>query len=91
MVIINNFQKKLPEIFQSNFHFKKVLKSLNFLCLNEKINNKNIQIRKYSLNYINNLMIGLTSPLTQILLQYKKCFDNLHPFEVYFSSISYYF
>jgi hypothetical protein len=78
----NSFKKQLPEIFDSQIYFKKGLKSASRLKFDESISNKLMQQRKYSIVYVNNLMDGLTVPLTQILAAYRKCFSKLHPFEV---------
>lgn len=77
----SSFNKHLPEVHESNSYFKTALKSASRVKFDLQVRNKLLQQKKFSLMYLNELMDGLTVPLTHILCSYRDCFNNLHPFE----------
>lgn len=75
------FKNGLPDVFIGSTHFRRGLKSLQGITPDERINNLRDRNRKYSAQSLDALMKGLTVPLTDLLLSYKKTLKSLHPFE----------
>lgn len=76
------FKTDLPHVYSPPMYFQKSLKGLHQIKLDKVGKTAKHRSRKYGRQLINQLMIGLTMPLTEILKSYKKCFQKLNSFEV---------
>jgi hypothetical protein len=79
-----SFNKMLPDIHSPAVYFKKSLRGLKIIKLDKVEKSPKRRSRKYAKQLINELMVGLTAPLTEILKSYKLCFASLNQYEVEF-------
>eukprot|EP01039_Chlorochromonas_danica_P003145 gene3145-3444_t len=70
-----------PEVQPGNVHFKRAWRRTKEIKIDSTIKNVRNAQRKYSAQWIDALMKGLTVPLTEVLNLYKRNFMDLHPFE----------
>ena len=75
------FKTCLPDVFVSATHFKRALRNLETVKLDEKMKNARNQNRKFAAQTLDALMKGLTKPISELLSSYRKTFKILHPFE----------
>lgn len=75
------FRNNIPDVFPPSTHYRRALKTLHTVKIDEKIKNVASRKRKYTSQLIIKLMTGLTAPLTDILKAFKRCMAHLHPYE----------
>lgn len=77
-----DFFQQLPEIYPSDFYFKKALKQARTIKIDSSIKNVRNANRKHAAQVMDGLMKALTVPITNVLNIYKKDIKRLHPYEV---------
>lgn len=75
------FRTNIPDVFPPSTHYRRALKTLHAVKVDEKIKNIASRKRKYIYQVIIKLMTGLTAPLTEILKSFQRCMTHLHPYE----------
>jgi hypothetical protein len=81
------FKNILPEIHAGPTHYKRALKSLANVKIDESMRNVRNKQRKYCAQTLDAVMKGLTIPITKTLDAYKFIFTRVHPYEVLFQRI----
>lgn len=75
------FRTNIPDVFPPPTHYRRALKTLHTVKVDEKIKNIASRKRKYTSQIIIKLMTSLTAPLTEVLKSIQRCMAHLHPYE----------
>ena len=81
VTVTGAFKKELPDVFVASTHHRRALRSLKDIKQDMTIKNYRNRRRKFAAQTMDQLMKGLTVPLTTILKSYKRTLSNLHPYE----------
>ena len=76
------FKAKLPDLFIGSTHYKRGLRSLKVVKVDDGIKNSKNRYRKFTAQSFDALHKGLSVPITEVLNAYTKLLKSLHPFEV---------
>jgi hypothetical protein len=82
------FRTNIPDVFPPSTHYRRALKTLHVVKVDEKIKNIASRKRKYISQVIIKLMTGLTAPLTEILKSFRNCMAHLHPYEAVVTTLT---